>query len=140
MKNLHNQRHMKLHKQFFFFATITCLLTILGSCMQTAPPPLRVGANVWPGYESLYLARDLGYYDNSSIQLVDYPSATEVSRALRNGHLEVAALTLDETLALAETNPDIRVVLVTDVSAGEMPLLLSQTLKHWPRSRVRKWE
>ncbi len=109
---------MKLHKQFFLFASTICLLAMLGSCMQTPPLPLRVGANVWPGYESLYLARDLGYYDNSSIQLVDYPSATEVSRALRNGHLEVAALTLDETLALAETNPDIRVVLITDVSAG----------------------
>ena len=109
---------MKLHRRFFLFAFLACLLAILGSCMQAPPTPLRVGANVWPGYESLYLAKDLGYYDDSPIQLVDYPSATEVSRALRNGDLEVAALTLDETLALAETNPDIRVVLITDVSAG----------------------
>lgn len=109
---------MKFRRRFFLFAAFACLLAILGSCMQAPPQPLRVGANVWPGYEALFLARDLGYYDNSPIKLVDYPSATEVSRGLRNGDLEVAALTLDETLALAETNPDIRVVLITDVSAG----------------------
>ena len=109
---------MKLRRRFFLFAAFAGLLAILGSCLKAPPQPLRVGANVWPGYESLYLARDLGYYDDHPIQLVDYPSATEVSRALRNGNLEVAALTLDETLALAETNPDIRVVLITDVSAG----------------------
>lgn len=109
---------MKLYKGFFLLTAIACFLSMLASCLHMPPPPLRVGANVWPGYESLYLARDLGYYDDSPIQLVDYPSATEVSRALRNGDLEVAALTLDETLALAETNPDVRVVLITDFSAG----------------------
>jgi len=109
---------MKLRKRFFVFAALAFLLAIVASCVQAPLPPLRVGANVWPGYESLYLARDLGYYDDLPIQLVDHPSATEVSRALRNGQLEVAALTLDETLLLAETNPDIRAVLITDVSAG----------------------
>ncbi len=109
---------MKLRRHFFCSAFLACLLAILSSCMQTPSTPLRVGANVWPGYENFYLASNLGYYDNFPIQLVDYPSATEVSRALRNGDLEVAALTLDEALSLAETNPDIRAVLITDVSAG----------------------
>lgn len=109
---------MKPCRPFVLVTFFVCLFILIGSCIQAAPPPLRVGTSVWPGYESLYLARDLGYYDNSAIQLVDYPSATEVSRALRNGGLEVATLTLDETLAVAETNPDVRVVLVTDVSAG----------------------
>lgn len=100
------------------FTAIAFLLVFFSGCIQVQNQPLRVGCNIWPGYESLFLARDLGYYDHSSIQLLDYPSATEVSRALRNGDLEVAALTLDETLSLAETNPDIRVVLITDVSNG----------------------
>lgn len=109
---------MKFHRRLFLFAFFSCALAILGSCMPATVPTLRVGANVWPGYEPLFLARDLGYYDNHPVQLVDYPSATEVSRALRNGELEVAALTLDEALYLSETNPDIRIVLITDVSAG----------------------
>lgn len=109
---------MKFHRRLFLLVFLPCALIILGSCIPTTASTLRVGANVWPGYEPLFLARDLGYYGNHPIQLVDYPSATEVSRALRNGELEVAALTLDEALYLSETNPDIRIVLITDVSAG----------------------
>lgn len=120
---------MKLLKQFFLFTVLAFLVTMLGSCIHRPLSPLRVGANVWPGYESLYLARDLGYYDNSAIQLIDYPSATEVSRALRNGNLEVAALTLDETLTLAATNPDIRVVLITDISAGGDAIIAQSDIK-----------
>jgi NitT/TauT family transport system substrate-binding protein len=99
-------------------AAIACSSTLLTSCEPQARPPLKLGSNVWPGYEPLYLARELGYYSNSTIQLVSYPAITEVSRAFRNGDLDIAALTLDETLVLAETNPEVRVILVTDVSNG----------------------
>lgn len=79
--------------------------------------PLAVGTNVWPGYEPLYLARNLGYY-NDSIRLVEYSSATEVLRAIRNKLIDVAALTLDEVLLLRQSGVDVRIVLVTDISNG----------------------
>ncbi|MBW4420210.1 MAG: ABC transporter substrate-binding protein [Myxacorys californica WJT36-NPBG1] len=99
-------------------ALIACLLSILISCAQQPETPIRVGANVWPGFEPLFLARELGYYQGQPIELHDYPSSTEISQALRNGDLDVAAFTMDEVLSLAETNPDIQVVLVTDFSNG----------------------
>lgn len=80
--------------------------------------PIRVGTNIWPGYEPLYLAQSLGYYDGGRIQLVEFPSATEVVRAYRNRAIEVAALTLDEAISMAETLPDQRVMLVCDFSNG----------------------
>ena len=79
--------------------------------------PLAVGTNVWPGYEPLYLARNLGYY-NDSIRLVEYSSATEVLRAIRNKLIDVATLTLDEVLLLRQSGVDVRSVLVTDISNG----------------------
>ncbi|TAG68578.1 MAG: nitrate ABC transporter [Oscillatoriales cyanobacterium] len=88
-------------------ATVTLCTVILASCTK-AEAPLRVGANVWPGYETLYLARSLGYYDNTPIRLVDYPSGTEEVRAYRNGEIEV----------LAATNPDVKIVVVMDFSNG----------------------
>lgn len=110
---------MKLIKTFIIsLATVLLLEFVFASCVKEAPPPLRVGTNIWPGYESLYLARNLGYYDNTSIRLVDYPSSSEIIRAYRNGDLEVVAITMDETLSLVETQPNIRVVLITDVSNG----------------------
>jgi NitT/TauT family transport system substrate-binding protein len=79
---------------------------------------LRVGANLWPGYEPLFLARDLGYYQETPVQLLEYLSATQVSRALRNGVIEVAALSLDEVLNLREYDLPLQVILVLDVSHG----------------------
>ncbi len=79
---------------------------------------LRLGTNVWLGYEPLYLARNLGHYDDRSVRLVEYSSASQVIRAFRNNDIEVAALTLDEVLLLKENSYDVRVILVTDFSHG----------------------
>jgi NitT/TauT family transport system substrate-binding protein len=100
--------------------TAVALVLVLlssGGCTPEPTPVLRVGTNVWPGYEPLYLARHLGYF-NSAVRLVEYSSATQVISAYRNGAIEAAALTLDEALLLAEHGQDPRVVLVMDVSHG----------------------
>lgn len=100
---------------------VTCLLLgvlALSSCVPAPEPPLRVGSNQWLGYEPLYLARDLGFYDNQPVRLVDLTSATEVLRAFRQRQIDVAALTLDEALRLAEFDATLRVFLVTNISNG----------------------
>ena len=56
----------------------------LCGCMRDAEAPLRIGTNVWIGSEPLYLARDLGRLHPKAVQLVEYPSASEVLRAFRN--------------------------------------------------------
>jgi NitT/TauT family transport system substrate-binding protein len=79
---------------------------------------LRVGTNVWPGYEPLYLARDLDYLSDSEVRLVEYSSSSQVIRAFRNGAIDAAALTLDEVLRLSQDGFAPRVVLVMDISDG----------------------
>jgi NitT/TauT family transport system substrate-binding protein len=108
---------------------VTLCTTILVSCTK-AEPPLRVGANVWPGYETLYLARSLGYYDNTPIRLVDYPSGTEEVRAYRNGEIEAAGISIDQALVLAATNPDVRIVVVMDFSNGGDVILGKPEIKN----------
>lgn len=104
---------------------ICCLaLTILLSACEPLPePPLRIGTNLWAGYEPLYLARDLGYYRDTQIHLVEMNSASEVIHSLRSGTLEGAALTLDEALTLQADNFDLKVILVMDFSNGADVLL-----------------
>ncbi|GET44023.1 ABC-type nitrate/sulfonate/bicarbonate transporter protein [Microseira wollei NIES-4236] len=114
------------------------LLFALVSCVQEPPPPLRIGTNVWPGYETLYLARSLGYYDNTPIRLVDYPSGTEEVRAYRNGEIEAAGISLDQALVLAATNPDVRIVTVMDFSAGGDAILGKPNIKNLPGLKGRK--
>ncbi len=101
----------------------------LTACNPTPPPALRVGSNIWPGYEPLYLARSLGLYDNSPVHLVELPSATAVIHQLRYGNLEAAALTLDETLTLLQFDDDLQIVLVMDYSNGADVILARQPLR-----------
>ncbi len=106
-----------------YFLGLLCLIAGLSGCDIKPKKPLRVGTNVWIGYETLYLARNLGYLESTPIKLIELPSATDVSRAFRNHMLEVAALTLDETLSLLQTESDIRVILVMDISNGADTLI-----------------
>lgn len=80
--------------------------------------PLLVGTVVWPGYEPLYLARELGYFDKRDVHLVEYSSATQTARNLANGTIDVAALTLDEAIRLRTSGVDVRIILVMDISDG----------------------
>lgn len=94
------------------------LLLPLAGCMREPEPPLRIGTNVWIGSEPLYLARELGRLDPAAVQLVEYPSASEVLRAFRNQAIDGMVISLDELFGLAVDGFQPRVVLVVDVSAG----------------------
>ncbi|HET8831823.1 MAG TPA: ABC transporter substrate-binding protein [Casimicrobiaceae bacterium] len=91
---------------------------VLGGCMRGPEPALRIGTNVWIGSEPLYLARELGRLDPQTVQLVEYPSASEVLRAFRNQAIDGMVISLDELFALAVDGLQPRVILVVDVSNG----------------------
>ena len=70
--------------------------------LETPSSKLMVGTFLWLGYEPLFLARDLGYYDENQIRFVEYLSATQTNRALRNNSIHIATNTLDEAILLLE--------------------------------------
>ena len=92
-------------------------------CSPRYQPPLTVGTNTWIGYEPLYLARDLGYYEGANLRLVELASTTQAMDALRVGSLDLAGLTLDEALLLAQEGVPIAVIWVLNTSAGADALL-----------------
>ena len=94
------------------------LLLALSGCMHPPETALRIGTNVWIGSEPLYLARDLGRLDAKKVQLVEYPSASEVLRAFRNQAIDGMVISLDELFGLAADGLQPRIVLVVDVSNG----------------------
>src|SRR5437667_502574 len=108
---LHTKRHLCA------FAWVALVLSLAG-CMVEPETALRIGTNVWIGSEPLYLARELGRLDSASVQLVEYPSASEVLRAFRNQAIDGMVISLDELFGLAADGFQPRIVLVVDVSHG----------------------
>lgn len=94
------------------------LAPVLIAACDKPQAPLRVGTNIWIGYESLYLAEHQGFLAQAPIRLVTMRNASEVQQALHAGMLEAAAISLDEALNLVEDGLDLRVVLVMDISNG----------------------
>lgn len=93
-------------------------LLALAACGEAPAPPVTVGMNPWVGYDPLVLARDRGLTDAQQVRVVELASASETLRHLRNGLLDAATLTLDETLRLVESGVPVRIVAVLDESTG----------------------
>ena len=79
---------------------------------------LRIGSVVFPGYEFMFLAREMGILDDSRVRLVELQSNSDTLRALAAHQLDGAALNLDELLMARANGIALRVVLIMDASIG----------------------
>ena len=102
----------------------TCLglaalgLPWLGGCHFQLADPIRLAAHPWPGYELLYLARELDRLDEEQVRLIETGSATASLRLLASSSVEGAGLTLDEVLTARSRGMDLTIVAVLDASLG----------------------
>ena len=97
------------------------LLFSLASCAPAPPPPIRVAANPWPGYEFLFLADQLGFFREAgiSIHFVETMALADTRRAFERGQVDVFAGTAVELLMSRElSDRKAQVVYVCDYSAG----------------------
>ena len=104
-------------KQLYVLACVALVLSLIG-CVREPESVLRIGTNVWIGSEPLYLARELSQLNPKTVQLVEYPSASEVHRAFRNQAIDGMVISLDELFGLAVDGLQPRIILVVDVSHG----------------------
>jgi NitT/TauT family transport system substrate-binding protein len=116
---------------------VTAGLVPLGGCQGQAAEPLRIGAQVFPGYEFLFLARSLGSLPPERVRLVDSPSATASIRALGTGAIDGACLTLDEVMTARDRGIALTVVAVLDVSMGADAVLAHPDVGGLPGLRGR---
>jgi len=100
---------------------------VASGCQRAERAPLQLATNLWPGYEPLYLAQELGYLDKDLVRLAEYTSASEVMRAYRSGRVDLAALTLDEALLLNESAVA-TIILLLDFSNGADAILGSASV------------
>lgn len=93
-------------------------LALASTYLFHSATPLKLGTNLWPGYEPLYIARNLDLLSEQDVALVELPSASEVMRAFRNGAIDAAALTLDEVINLRLMGLEPVIIQVTNISMG----------------------
>ena len=101
-------------KRLFATAAVATLLVSLAEARD-----LKVGTNIWPGYEPLYVAaNNMPGFEATDIDIQRFFNASEVSSAFEIGLIDVAALTLDEAVMIADKGLDISIIAVMDVSDG----------------------
>jgi NitT/TauT family transport system substrate-binding protein len=99
------------------------------ACNHELLPPMRIGTDVWPGYEPLFLAQHAGSLNEKDFRLVGFSNSSGVGRAFRNGALEAACLTLDEVFYAVQDDMDPVILLVLDESRGADVLLARPGIK-----------
>lgn len=115
---------------FMGIKVAACLLTLsLLSCTESPREPLRVASSPWPGYEPLYLGRDLGYIKPELVNLFELPSSDISMESFRNKSADAATLTLDETLELLHDGVRLRILQVLDISHGGDAVLARADIK-----------
>lgn len=105
-------------KKTLFKIIVALIPVLLSACDKTPQPPLVFGATAWPGYEPVYLARELGYLQGANLRLDEYHAASEVEQGLRDHKVQVAGLPLDRALLLRQDMPDLKIILLFDVQAS----------------------
>lgn len=124
-------------RQWLRRAALAGMAGLAGAGCST-PPPLRIGAHPWPGYELMHLAHQRGFLHPGQLRLLEVPTATASLRALAAGTLDGAGLTLDEVLSARARGLMLRVVAVIDVSDGADVLLAAPDIPDLAALRGRR--
>lgn len=98
----------------------TGLITILG-CTPKEQPPVTIAINPWPGYEYLYLADQMGFFEDvgANIKLVQITSLSDAQRAYVNHRVDGLASTLIEAVQIEYLGgKPLSVILIADYSNG----------------------
>ncbi len=126
-----NESCLLLNRRHFLKAASAISVAGLVGCIYGcgSSDPIKMASHIWPGYEFLFLARDMGWLKPEDAVLVETRNASESAEHLLSGKVQAAALTLDETLRIIQQGVPLFVVLIFDVSSGADALLVKSHIK-----------
>jgi len=108
----------------------TCIIYLISGCdSQKNNRVYKIGTNLWPGYETLHLAKINKQFRNKNIEVITYDSATIVLNKFRKKEITAAALTLDEVILLHDQGYEPIIIAVLDISDGADVLISRNSIK-----------
>lgn len=94
---------------------------ILVGCTKQPDTTVKIAINPWPGYEYLFLAKELGYFEELelNVDLIPFGSLSDAQRAYINNRVDGLASTMIESVQshILSDRP-LKIVLVPDYSNG----------------------
>jgi NitT/TauT family transport system substrate-binding protein len=96
---------------------------LVASCARASAQeePIRIGVNLWVGYDLLAVAEERGLFADHGveIEIVDFTSLSDVVAAYGRGQIDGMATSINEVLQVrSEGARSPQIVLITDYSAG----------------------
>lgn len=118
---------------FLFFKNLLLIILVLisqNACGRfQSNKKIRISAHVWPGYEPLFYADANNFWDKDKVRLIEFNSAAQSLRAFQNGVVDMAALTLDETLILVSQGEQVEIITLLDYSNGGDAMIAQSHIK-----------
>ena len=115
--------------------TATVLLALgLAACgddsSSASSDPIVIGYSAWPGWFPLKVAEAQGFFADAgvNVELKYFNDYTASIDALAAGQVDANAQTLNDTLAIAATGSDVRIVVNTDFSAGNDAIIVDRSI------------
>jgi NitT/TauT family transport system substrate-binding protein len=105
----------------FTLGALVLLGVLAGLTGCSRPEPLRIGLNIWPGYEFIILAEQLGYYQDEGVEvkIIDFSSLGDARRSFERGQIDGLGTTAVEVMLAGEASPDpLKIVNIVDYSDG----------------------
>ncbi len=114
------------HSRSLRLKFLLSILTLsLIACTLMAPPkpessPLRVVYDPWPGFLPILIAQEKGFFTQQGVKVeaVFTKNAAEKIPEFGAGNYDGITLALGNVLTSSATNPNITIILATDISAG----------------------
>ncbi len=87
---------------------------------QASPDALTIGLDPWPGFGILYIAEDMGFFQQQgvNVQLVPFEAGFQTAQAFAEKRLDGGVSTLSDAIAMAAAGVPLQVVWLVDQSIG----------------------
>ncbi|MBV1900879.1 MAG: ABC transporter substrate-binding protein [Kordiimonadaceae bacterium] len=108
---------------------VALLLMLAGCSPEQEPPPLRVSASYWIGYEPLFVAEQHHFFPKGSVHLVENINASTLEQTLQGDSIDAVAVSLSRAINYIETGYDVTIVLVLGWSNGADMVLANPDIK-----------